>query len=141
LRKLLKVLVGFAVVCAIIACVVALWPQFTGHTVVGSVTEAVTGSETAGELADAVSSSDTVSDDEIQSTLGLTDSEYEKLKSLAEDAGIDINDSDQLKSLASQAAGHTSELKSIAQQLESGEISESTAASEISSILGTDSGQ
>lgn len=141
MRKLLKVLVGLAVIAVIVCGVVMLWPQFTGHTFAGSVTEAVTGSETAGELADAVSSSDTVSDDEIQSTLGLTDSEYEKVKSVAEDAGIDINDSDQLESLASKAAGHTGELKSIASELESGEISESTAASEISSILGTDSGQ
>lgn len=132
----IKVLLGFALVAVLVVGGGSWLVRTYGGDIAQSAVTSATGDEGLGELASKVAEGEDLSDDEIQDALDVDDATYDKLKSAAEEAGIDLNDSAQLREIAAQHVGDASEAADIVSQLESGAISQEEAAQELKALVG-----
>lgn len=130
-----KVLVGFAVVIALVLAGGYWFLQTQAPSVAESTVSSATGNEQLGELARKVMAGEDLTDPEIQGALGVDSATYKKVKEAASDAGIDLNDSEQLKGIAAKNASKLGDVESIVSKVKSGEMSEEQAAKKLEGLV------
>ena len=86
-------------------------------------------------LVSAVLAGEDLTDEEIIGALDVDSSAYYQVKEAAAEAGVDFNDSEQLRDVAFANVGNVGEIEGVISDLQSGEISGSEAASELESII------
>ena len=95
----------------------------SGKDVTSSAVSAATGGSTDNAL------------DALSSKFGLSESEKNAMSSVISDLGVDPNNSSEVNNLINKNIDKASEIKSIAEQLKSGQISKSEAESQLNSLL------
>ena len=95
----------------------------SGKDVTSSAVSAATGGNTDNAL------------DALSSKFGLSESEKNAMSSVISDLGVDPNNSSEVNNLINKNIDKASEIKSIADQLKSGQISKSEAESQLNSLL------
>lgn len=130
-----KVLIGFAVVIALVLAGGYWFLSTQASNIAQSTVSSATGNDALGDLAAKVMAGEDLTDAEIQSALGVDDATYKKIKKTASNAGIDLNDSSQLRDIAVKNAGNIGEVESIVNDVKSGSLSEKEAEKKLKELV------
>ncbi len=135
MKRAVKVLIALVVVVVVGIFCFSFVRQCTSQMVVGNAVASLTGSEKAGDAAAAIMNGEDLSDAELADAFGLDANTFATIKDAASDAGINLNDSDQLRDIALSNTDKLSELKGLASEVASGEISAEDAAAQLKDTL------
>ncbi len=135
MKRAVKVLIALVVVAVVGIFCFSFVRQCTSQMIVGNAVTSLTGSEKAGDAAAAIMNGEDLSDAQLADAFGLDASTFATIKDAASSAGIDLNDSDQLRDIALSNTDKLSELKGLASEVASGEISAEDAAAQLKETL------
>lgn len=135
MKTLLKALVACVIVVALALGGGYWFLTQKADEAAGSAVSSVTGSDEVGALAEKVMSGEDLTDAEIQQGLGVDGATYQKVKEAAASAGIDLNDSQQLRSIAVKNADKAPEAQEIVDQVRSGALTEKEAAAKLEALV------
>ena len=135
MKRAVKVLIALVVVAVVGIFCFSFVRQCTSQMIVGNAVTSLTGSEKAGDAAAAIMNGEDLSDAQLADAFGLDASTFATIKDAASDAGIDLNDSDQLRDIALSNTDKLGELKGLASEVASGEISAEDAAAQLKETL------
>lgn len=135
MKRAVKLLIALAIVAMVCIACFSFVRQCTSQAVVGNAVASLTGSEKAGQAAADIMNGVDLSDAELADAFGLDANTFARIKDAAADAGIDLNDSGQLRDIALANADKLGELKSLASELTSGALSAEDAAAQLKDTL------
>ena len=135
MKRAVKVLIALVVVAMVGIFCFSFVRQCTSQMIVGNAVTSLTGSERAGDAAAPIMNGEELSDAQLADAFGLDAGTFATIKDAASSAGIDLNDSDQLRDIALSNTDKLGELKGLASEVASGEISAEDAAAQLKETL------